>query len=393
MGSMSAAQKLSPSARSAKLRGSRVTFAGRLASMSHSRACRIVREAGGETSSVVTNRTTVLVVGMRGWPVLPDGSVSRKLQQAQELAAKRGTLRILSEIEFLEWAGLREQRESVSKSYSAEDICRHADVSPHLLRRLELLGLIRSQDGLYAFQDIASLRTVADLIQRGVRPQVIAESFHRLSEVLPGTETPLAQLNIATGHRDIVAELGELCIDPRGQLLFKLDGEPCEARPSIRFHPPIEPQTDWFERGVELEEAERYDEAAEAYRKAIGESPDCAETFFNLANVLRAAGKLEAAGEVYRLSIALGPEQAEAWYNLAGIEEEQGDLQAAVGSLEAALKACPSYADAHFNLALALEKTGRAREAPEHWATYLKLDPHSEWACVARHHLALGARG
>jgi hypothetical protein len=49
----------------------------------------------------------------------------------------------------------------------------------------------------------------------------------------------------------------------------------------------------------------------------------------------------------------------------------------------------PSFADAHFNLAVCLQKIGREEETSRHWKAFLKLDPNSQWAEVARRQLAM----
>jgi tetratricopeptide (TPR) repeat protein len=43
--------------------------------------------------------------------------------------------------------------------------------------------------------------------------------------------------------------------------------------------------------------------------------------------------------------------------------------------------------DAHYNLALLYQNLGRTMEATRHWKTFLKLDPSSEWANIARREL------
>jgi len=78
---------------------------------------------------------------------------------------------------------------------------------------------------------------------------------------------------------------------------------------------------------------------------------------------------------------------AVSWYNLADLQEEDGRLEEAQSSLLRAIEVCPGYADAHFNLAWCCERLGRPEDARTHWAAYLKLDPASEWADVARQHL------
>jgi tetratricopeptide (TPR) repeat protein len=101
-------------------------------------------------------------------------------------------------------------------------------------------------------------------------------------------------------------------------------------------------------------------------------------------------GRIDAAADAYREASKQDATLAPAWYNLADVQEEQGNLHDAVRSLQAALQASPSYADAHFNLALCYEKLKQRREAKRHWEAYLKLDGSSQWAKIARRHLAEG---
>ena len=51
------------------------------------------------------------------------------------------------------------------------------------------------------------------------------------------------------------------------------------------------------------------------------------------------------------------------------------------------MRLSPSYADAHYNLALLYQGSGQVMESVRHWKTYLKLDPNSSWAAIARREL------
>ena len=62
-------------------------------------------------------------------------------------------------------------------------------------------------------------------------------------------------------------------------------------------------------------------------------------------------------------------------------------MAAALLNFERAVQSDPGFADAHFNLAMALHDIGREREARTHWETYLRLDPQSSWAEIARRHM------
>lgn len=371
------------------LKHAKVTFTGKFASMTRDEAYQLVREAGGEPSGGVTRHTSFLIVGMEGWPLLPDGMVSNKLKRAEELIQRGHPIRVISEETFLELSG-RKQRQlrPFQKTYLAGEVCRLLKLPPEALRRWEQFGLIESQDGRYDFQDLVSLRTIAELVGRGVRPETIARSLRAVASVLPGTDRPLAQLKIVVENpRALLVDLGDHLIAPNGQLLIDFEGKPKSAAAVIPMGEKITAE-EWFEFGQTCEDDENYPEAAEAYHKAVLLRPHFPEACFNLGNVLRLMGRPKAATEAYQQAVSQNPQMAPAWYNLADVQEEQGQIHSAVGSLQKALEACPTYADAHFNLALCFEKLDRKREANRHWAAYLRLDPSSQWAKIARRHLA-----
>ncbi|MEW5974361.1 MAG: tetratricopeptide repeat protein [Acidobacteriota bacterium] len=373
------------------LKGARVAFTGKLASLTRQEAFSVVRSAGGQPAPSVSRQTSLLVVGMEGWPLLPNGMISAKLRRAEALASQGSPIRILSEAGFLELVGIRDRASSFRKAYPAEEVCRLLGISAEVLRRWEQFSLVRSDEGRYDFQDLVSLRTIAELVRRGVKPMVLAKSLERLASILPGTERPLAQLRIVSEHSGaVLVDLGDALMAPNGQLVLNFDARPrgpsrLVALPETR----AENEHDWFDYGQACEDEEHFSEAEAAYRRAIMLSPQFPEAYFNLGNVLRLTNQHAAAEECYRTAVAQAPHLACAWYNLADILEERGKFTEAVDSLQRALKADPNYADAHFNLALCLEKIGQKTDAKPHWAAYLKLDSSSQWSSIARRHLAL----
>jgi len=360
------------------LQNARVAFTGKLASMTRQEAVRIVLAAGGKATNSVSRSTSALVVGMCGWPLLTDGQISDKLQRAEKLVRNGCQLRIVSELVFLELAGLTERECELWKVYPAHEVCQILNIQPETLQRWEQFSLVHSQNGLYDFRDVVSLQTICQLVGHGVKPETVAQSLQGLAAVLPGTERPLAQLKIVVEHpKSILADFGQYCVSPGGELFFNFESNDKSKPPVISFTPDDLGAHGWFERGQIFEEEERLREAEDAYRKAILRSPHFPEAYFNLGNVLLELGQLGAAEEAYRTAATQDPGFACAWYNLAHVQEESEKVAEAILSLQTALSVSPEYADAHFNLALCLEKIGRQRDADEHWSAYMQLGSSS----------------
>jgi tetratricopeptide (TPR) repeat protein len=370
------------------LRNARIAFTGRLGAITPRQAAEIVASAGARFSNNISRLTSFLVIGMRGWPLLADGSVSAKLRRAEELNARGCRIDIISELRFLELANLRPAQPEQWKAYSAEEVCAALNVNPDMLRHWERFGLIRASEGRYDFQDLVSLQALAEMVQRGVKIEAIAASLHHLAARIPGTDRPLAQLKIVAAHSDVLADFGKYRLAPSGQLCFNFDAASECVSPVISLESGETAATDWFEAGQAYEEEEQYEQAAEAYRRATALDPHYAVAFFNLGNVLRSIGQSDEAQEMYRHAIGLDAAMASAWYNLADLQEELGQTDGAVASLRAAVTIAPMYADAHFNLASCLEGMGKQCEALPHWKAYLEIDPDSSWAEIAKRHIA-----
>src|SRR5688500_18980885 len=104
----------------ANLQGSVVSLAGRLASMSREKAVELIGEFGGRYSKRVTRHTTLLVVGLNGWPLRRDGRVSGKLRKAQRMQELGAAIEIVREDLFLERLGLAEVGDSASQRYTLD---------------------------------------------------------------------------------------------------------------------------------------------------------------------------------------------------------------------------------------------------------------------------------
>jgi tetratricopeptide (TPR) repeat protein len=371
----------------------------------------LVRSLGGIPAPAVTSRTDLLVIGMRGWPLREDGRVSARLEKARRARSKGWRVRVVPESEFLRLAGRAAPGDPGPRPFTLEQAAHASGAAEAEIRRWELAGLVTARDGLYDFQDLVSLRTIAALRRRGVPLRTIQDSLRQLAEVLPGANRPLAQVQLLDAEGgELLAQVGDSLVLASGQHVMDFAGltraddaadraeDPAGLsveRAARRSDQPYafaapgiaEADTSWevaLDRGLELEEEGRHADAAEAYRQAIALRPFAATAYYNLANALASAGRREAAEEMYRLALAIDPGLEIAWYNLAGVLDAGGRREEAAAALRRAVGASPAFGDARFNLAACLHDLGRPAEAAEHWREYLALDPSSEWSKIAR---------
>lgn len=375
------------------LLGELVAFTGRLATLTRRGAARAVERAGGRVSPALSRRCTVLVVGARGLPLLETGALPRSLVRAEALVKAGARLRILTERTFRELIGLDPAPATEEKSLEAAQVAAALGVEPAALERWEHLGLVRSSGGRYDFRDLVTLRTVTDLVARGVPPLTIQRSLEGLTGLIQGVDRPLAQLRILVNDAGrLVAELEDALLAPGGQLELRFDRPRLAADPETLALAPAEDERDaagWIAAGLAHEEAGDLPQAERAYRRAIRLDPSDPVAQLNLGNVLLARGRVDAAAERFAQAAALDPDSARAWYNLAYAQDELGRRRAALQSLRRAVRADPSFADAHYNLAELCERMNEREEAAREWAAYLRLDPAGPWADHARARLAV----
>ena len=336
--------------------------------MKRAEAFALVRARGGTPSRGVTRSTDALVVGGLGWPLLPDGKLSKSLSRAQSLGVP-----IVSERRLLEWAG-RELPDEEARAYSAEQLAALSGLPLDVVRQLALFGLLDPRAGLHPYRDVMAVRQFATLFDAGVGLSVITSSLHEIRRWLP--EAGLSNLKLYPASADaILVEQLKGRTDKTGQFVLPVDE-------SVR-NPEDNPDT-LFEEAQAAEEASAFETAQRLYRRVMRIDPDDPAAPFNLGNLLRSAGKKVEAEAAYRAALKADPEFSDAWYNLADLLETQGRTEPAVDCLQRALKADPDYADATYNLARLLHRDGRHLDAAVYWRRYLALDDTSEWAAFAK---------
>jgi tetratricopeptide (TPR) repeat protein len=379
------------------LRGKRIAFTGRLASLTRKAAADLVRAYGGAFSPKVDHGIALVVVGQEGWPLQKDGRLTAKLQKAQSLKRAGFPVEILQEREFLCRLGLDTPAKGMHRLYTSAQLTSLLGISRNQLQSWIDAGLIQAVQTIngiscFDYRQVSGAKTLSDLTRAGVKPSEIRKSLEQLRSWLPDLDEPLAQLATLESNGKLLMRVDGGLVEPGGQRQFDFapGGEPA----TVSIEGQSTGSVDWFQAGCEYEEAGRLEEAEESYRKALlvaGPDPDIS---FNLANVLFAIGRSEQAVERLYQALEMDGRYVPAWNNLGIVLSALGRWDEARRAWERALQIDEQYADAHFNLADMLDELGEREQSRRHWQAYARLDPTSTWGRHAKYRdMSAGQRG
>lgn len=284
---------------------------------------------------------------------------------------------------------------AVTDRFSATDVQRIVGLTRKQLNYWDRLRLVcpRGTHGTryYDFRDLIGLRTVKQLLAKGVTASRLQRAIHALNHKLDQAQAPLSQLRIIFDGKDVMVEQGGARLEPvSGQ--FAMNFETRELEETVRFVAKCSAK-DWFEMALSYEtDKETKSEAINAYHRCIEADPHHGDALLNCGILHYEDGNFEKASEFFRRAQAAHPQNPLAHYNLGSVLEELGQLEEARRHLRLALKLDSAYCDAHYNLAFVCEKLGAFVEAREHWQIYIELDPVGPWSNCARERLAATPR-
>lgn len=376
------------------LEGREVAITGRMIALDRQQAVRLVEELGGTYAETPGPDTSMLVLGDAGWPLRRDGRLTHHVDKARELAAQGHEVEVVTEAEFLTAVGREELGGGTQRLYTTQQLARILKVEVSQIVSWVRQGLIRPVQELYRvlyfdFPQVASAKALQGLVAAGVRTAEIRKSLQQVRSWWPNAARSIAQLGtLAEGSHLLVRLEDGALAEADGQLHLDF-GEPDEAAFTGSVVPLADhaaPQTteEWFRRAVELEEAERLEEAADAYHACLLRGGPEAAACFNLGNVLYRMGRPEEAAQRFMQTVEIDGNYVEAWNNLGNALGDAGRLGRAVRAYRRALEIMPRYPDAHYNLAETLFALGEIEDARDHWRAYLDLDPTSSWAATVR---------
>jgi tetratricopeptide (TPR) repeat protein len=122
--------------------------------------------------------------------------------------------------------------------------------------------------------------------------------------------------------------------------------------------------SEWLDKGLALYDQGKYDEAIQAYDKAIEIDPQNADAWDNKGTTLHKLGKYDEAIQAYDKAIELDYlEDTYAWYNKGLALAKQSKYDEAIQAFDKAIEINPKDADAWNNKGLALGKLGLTAES------------------------------
>ncbi|MBP0019598.1 MAG: tetratricopeptide repeat protein [Cyanobacteria bacterium SBLK] len=138
---------------------------------------------------------------------------------------------------------------------------------------------------------------------------------------------------------------------------------------------------EWFDRGIQLGNLGRFEEALTCFDQALQFQPDKYEAWLSQGFALFNLGRFEEALTCFDQALQFQPDYHEAWVNRGNALFNLGRLEEAIASYDRALQFQPDYHEAWVNRGLALFNLGRLEEAIASYdrALHFKLDYHEAW--------------
>ncbi|MBY0503544.1 MAG: tetratricopeptide repeat protein [Bryobacteraceae bacterium] len=249
----------------------------------------------------------------------------------------------------------------------------------------------------YEYQDLLALRSLRKLAEQGIRADQLQRTFKSIRERLRDVKNPLTELKLFLDGKRVGVQAAGYRLDPRtGQLLFDFETRSVTALPATHVAAAAASE----ERRLKSEAERLFHLALEAeqahapareimamYESALRANPALAPALVNIGTIYFNARCHRDAERYYARAVEADPNYPLAHFNLANLFDERGDRAGALKHYLRALELNASYADAHYNIALLYQGSGDRLRALRHWKTYLKLDPGSSWAQVARREL------
>jgi tetratricopeptide (TPR) repeat protein len=150
---------------------------------------------------------------------------------------------------------------------------------------------------------------------------------------------------------------------------------------------PSAPAQASFERGEKALAANRLEDAAKAYRKALEATPNWAPALNGLGSVLFKKGQSVEAIALFKSATEADPDFKLAWFNLGYAARKSGDFATAVRAYERYTQLDPNDPDGFYGLGESYRQLGQPAKAITAYETYISREKRSseqKWVQKAR---------
>jgi tetratricopeptide (TPR) repeat protein len=148
-----------------------------------------------------------------------------------------------------------------------------------------------------------------------------------------------------------------------------------------------------FAQGLQAQQAQRFPEAIQAYRRAIQLDPSYFDAYYNLGLAGTALGNLQTALTAYEHALAIRPESLDARYNFALVLKQANFPVDAANELQKVLVNSPNDSRTHLALGnLYAQQLQQPTKARYHYLKVLETDPRNPQAANIRYWLTDSAR-
>jgi cytochrome c-type biogenesis protein CcmH/NrfG len=153
-------------------------------------------------------------------------------------------------------------------------------------------------------------------------------------------------------------------------------GSPPAAQDLPEGHPTV--TADGGRAGAEPEPAASALRTIAALERATDADPQDTGVLLELGDAYFLAQRYRDAARAYRRALALVPNDAAATVKLALVWHADGDSERAVAAITEVLAREPGHQEARYSLAIVYFSQGRTDDAREEWVTAAQIDPGSE---------------
>jgi len=150
---------------------------------------------------------------------------------------------------------------------------------------------------------------------------------------------------------------------------FEIDKSPKESIDIRRT------EQEWFDLGQDRFKEGKFDEARQAFKRAIRMKPSFAEAHYHLGLTYNELGDIKYMQRAFKEAVRIRPDYIDAHYSLAILYRKTGDEKSAIESFRNVIKIEPDNADAYYYIGDIYLKSRLKKEAKEAFLNAIRIKP------------------